>query len=206
MTMEFSAKQISELLSGKVEGNPSVTVNRLSKIEEGEPGSLTFLANPKYTPYIYSTKASVVIVDQDFQPEKELATTLVRVESAYQSFAKLLEVYNQIRNDKKGIEQPSFISPGAVLGKDCYVGAFAYIGANCRIGDNVKIYPHVYIGENVSVGDGSTLFPGAKVYSDCVLGKKVTLHAGVIIGADGFGFAPNSANSYDKVAQIGNVI
>jgi UDP-3-O-[3-hydroxymyristoyl] glucosamine N-acyltransferase len=178
----------------------------LSKIEEGEPGSLTFLANPKYTPYVYSTKASVVIVDKDFVPEKKTGATLVRVDSAYQSFAKLLDVYNSILRDKKGIEQPSYIASSAVLGNDCYVGAFAYIGENVRIGNGVKIYPHAYVGDNVVIGDGSTLFSGAKVYSDCVLGAGVALHAGVVIGADGFGFAPVNGNDYRKVAQIGNVV
>lgn len=204
--MEFSAQQISDLLAGQVDGNPTATVNRLSKIEEGEPGSLTFLANPKYTPFVYTTRASVVIVDKDFQPEKEIAATLVRVESAYQSFAKLLDLYNQIRRDKKGIEEPSFIAPSSVLGENCYVGAFAYIGENVRMGDRVKIYPHAYIGDNVSIGPDTTIFAGAKVYSDCVIGTAVTLHSGVVVGADGFGFAPNSENNYQKVAQIGNVI
>lgn len=204
--MEFTAQQISDLLQGTVDGDASAKVNRLSKIEEGEPGSLTFLANPKYTSFIYSTRASVVIVDRSFVPEQPVTATLVRVESAYQAFAKLLEIYNQIRRDKKGVEQPSFISASATVGKDVYIGAFAYIGEQVRIGQNVKIYPHVYIGDNVTIGDNTTLFPGVKVYSDCIIGHDCTLHAGVIIGADGFGFAPNSENNYQKVAQIGNVI
>ncbi len=204
--MEFTAQQISDLLGGIIEGDPASKVNRLSKIEEGEPGSLTFLANPKYTAFIYDTLASIVIVDRDFQPEKKVAATMVRVESAYAAFAKLLDLYNQIRRDKKGVEQPSFIATSAKLGDNCYVGAFAYIGENVRIGNHVKIYPHVYVGDNVIIGDNTTLFPGAKIYSDCVVGKDCTIHAGVIIGADGFGFAPNSENNYQKVAQIGNVI
>lgn len=204
--MEFSAQQISDLLGGKVDGNGSVSVNRLSKIEEGEPGSLTFLANPKYTPYIYSTQASIVIVDQDFVPEQPLTATLIRVPSAYQAFAKLLEIYNQIRNDKKGVEQPSFVDASSILGKDIYIGAFAYIGKNVKLGDNVKIYPHAYVGDNVVIGDNTTLFSGAKVYSDCIIGAHCTIHSGTVIGADGFGFAPNSENNYQKVAQIGNVI
>jgi UDP-3-O-[3-hydroxymyristoyl] glucosamine N-acyltransferase len=204
--MEFSAQQISDLLGGKVDGNGSVSVNRLSKIEEGEPGSLTFLANPKYTPYIYSTQASIVIVDQDFVPEQPLTATLIRVPSAYQAFAKLLEIYNQIRNDKKGVEQPSFVDASSILGKDIYIGAFAYIGKNVKLGDNVKIYPHTYVGDNVVIGDNTTLFSGAKVYSDCIIGAHCTIHSGTVIGADGFGFAPNSENNYQKVAQIGNVI
>ncbi len=204
--MEFSAQQISDLLGGKVEGDAAVKVNRLSKIEEGEPGSLTFLANPKYTSFIYSTQASIAIVDESFQPEKSLSLTLIRVPSAYQAFAKLLDIYNQIRNDKKGIEQPSFITSSAQLGESCYVGAFAYIGSNVRLGNNVKIYPHVFVGDNVVIGDNTTLFSGAKVYADCVIGSHCTIHSGTVIGADGFGFAPNSENNYQKVAQIGNVI
>lgn len=204
--MEFSAQQISELLGGKVDGDATVKVNRLSKIEEGEQGSLTFLANPKYTSFIYTTAASIAIVDEDFTPEKPLSLTLIRVPSAYQAFAKLLDIYNQIRNDKKGIEQPAFIDPSAQLGEGCYVGAFAYLGNNVRLGNNVKIYPHAYVGDNVVIGDNTTLFSGAKVYADCVIGAHCTVHSGTIIGADGFGFAPNSDNNYQKVAQIGNVI
>lgn len=203
--MEFTARQISELLSGSISGDPEARVSRLSKIEEGTPGSLSFLANPKYTEFIYSTKASVVIVGPDFQPEQPVSATLIRVADAYASFAKLLEMYNQISRDKKGIEQPSFISDSAKVGSDVYVGAFAYIGANAVIGDQVKIYPGVYIGDNVTVGNGTTLFAGVKIYSDCIIGASCTLHAGVVIGADGFGFAPASG-SYNKVAQIGNVI
>lgn len=204
--MEFTAKQISDLLHGTIDGDPQVKVNSLSKIEEGKPGSLSFLANPKYTSFIYETKASLVIVDNDFKPEHPVAATLIRVENAYQGFVKLLEIYNQIQRDKKGVESPSFISASAQIGTDCYIGAFAYIGNNARIGNNVKIYPQVYIGDNVVVGDNTTLFAGAKVYSDCVIGKDCTLHTGTVIGADGFGFAPNSENNYQKVAQIGNVI
>lgn len=204
--MEFTAKQIADLLKGKIEGNESAVVNRLDKIEEGREGGLTFLANPKYTPFIYSTKASVVIVDSTFVPEQAITSTLIRVESAYKSFVQLLEIYNQIQRDKKGIEQPSFIAASAKIGKDIYVGAFAYVGENATIGNNVKIYPHVYVGDNVVIGDNTTLFAGARIYSDCLIGKDCTIHSGSIIGADGFGFTPNSENQYNKVAQIGNVI
>lgn len=203
--MEFTARQISDILSGTITGDPETKVSRLSKIEEGTPGSLTFLANPKYTEFIYSTGASVVIVANDFTPEKPISATLIRVADAYGSFAKLLEVYNQIQKNKKGIEQPSFIAPTAKTGSDIYVGAFAYVGHNSVIGDRVKIYPGAYVGDNVTIGNDSTLYAGVKVYSDCVIGTSCTLHAGVIIGADGFGFAPSSG-SYQKVAQIGNVI
>jgi len=203
--MEFTAQQISHLLQGTIEGDSQVTVTRLSKIEEGIPGSLSFLANPKYAEYIYSTKASIVIVGNDFVPEKRISSTLIRVSDPYASFAKLLEMYNQVFRDKKGIEQPSYISETASMGADCYLGAFAYLGNNVKVGNRVKIYPNCYLGDNVSIGDDTTLFPGVKIYSDCVIGNFCTLHAGVIIGADGFGFAPASG-SYNKVAQIGNVI
>jgi UDP-3-O-[3-hydroxymyristoyl] glucosamine N-acyltransferase len=204
--MEFTAKQINELLNGSVEGNESVRVNRLSKIEEGQEGSLSFLANPKYTAYIYNTQASIVIVNKDFLPEQPIRSTLIRVENAYNSFVQLLEIYNRIQLDKKGIEQMSFISPSAKLGNDCYVGSFAYIGQNVTVGNNVRIYPQVFIGDNVEIGDNTTLFAGVKVYSDCKIGGDCTLHAGTVVGADGFGFNPNSENEYKKVAQIGNVI
>ena len=203
--MEFTAQQIADLLQGTVEGSPDVKVSTLAKIEEGTPGSLTFLANPAYTPFIYSTQASVVIVNRDFQAEKEISATLVRVENAYQSFAKLLEVYNTIRRNKTGIEQMSFIDPSVNVGEDVYVGAFAYVGKDVKLGNRVKIYPNCFIGDNCTIGDDTTLFPGVKIYSDCVIGKDVTLHAGVVIGGDGFGFQPNNGN-YQKVAQIGNVI
>jgi len=205
--MEFTVRQISDLLQGRIEGDENAKVNRLSKIEEGAPASLSFLANPKYQHHIYSTKATAVIVNDDFELERPLnKTTLIRVNNAYESFVKLLEIYNQVQLNKKGIEQPSFISETAKLGADCYVGAFAYVGNHALIGKNVKIYPQVYIGDNVVIGDNTTLFAGVKVYSDCMIGANCTLHTGTVIGADGFGFTPNSENSYKKVPQIGNVI
>jgi UDP-3-O-[3-hydroxymyristoyl] glucosamine N-acyltransferase len=203
--MEFTAQQIADLLQGQVDGDPGAKVSRLSKIEEGTPGSLSFLANPAYTPHIYKTAASVVIVNRDFQADSPITATLVRVENAYQSFAKLLEVYNTISRDKKGVESNAFIDSSATIGKDVYVGGLAYIGKNVKIGDNAKIYPHCYVGDNVTIGANTTLFPGVKVYSDCEIGKDCTFHAGVIIGSDGFGFQPQG-ESYQKVAQIGNVI
>jgi len=203
--MEFTARQISDILSGTIVGDPGAIVNNLSKIEEGLPGTLSFLANPKYTEYIYTTRASVVIVGKDFNPEKPVSATLIKVDDAYASFAKLLEMYNQVVRDKKGIEQPCYIDKSAKIGNDIYVGAFAYIGKNAKIGNRVKLYPNVYVGDNVVIGDDTTLFPGTIIYSDCIIGKAVTIHAGVVIGADGFGFAPSSG-SYNKVAQIGNVV
>jgi UDP-3-O-[3-hydroxymyristoyl] glucosamine N-acyltransferase len=206
--MEFSANQIAQLLGGTLEGNPEIKVNQLSKIEEGVTGGLSFLANPQYVHYLYTTDASVVIINKDFRLEKAVKNTctLIRVENAYQAFTKLLEMYSQLQRDKKGIEQGSFIDSTSVLGNDVYVAATAYIGKKCKIGNNVKIYPHVYVGDNVEIGDNTTLFAGVKVYSDCKIGKECMMHSGVIIGSDGFGFAPNSENNYKKVPQIGNVI
>lgn len=207
--MEFSAQQIAALLNGEVEGDENRIVTNLSKIEEGAPGTLSFLANPAYTNYIYTTDASIVIVNKTLVLDKPVKATctLIRVDNAYESFAKLLELYTQIKGKKTGIEQPSFISPNASLGTDCYVGAFAYIGQQARIGNNVKIYPHVYIGDNVSIGDNTVLFSGVKVYHDCVIGPGCIVHAGTVIGSDGFGFAPNSeGQAFAKVPQIGNVV
>lgn len=206
--MEFRAKQIAELLKGTVEGNENVIVSSLSKIEEGKPGSISFLSNPLYTPYIYNTDASVVILNTTVVLEKPVkpSCTLIRVEDAYGSFARLLEIYYDITQNKKGIEQPSFISASANFGKDCYIGAFVYIGENVKIGNNVKLYPHCYIGDNVTIGDNSCLYSGVKVYYDCIIGKNCTIHASTVIGSDGFGFAPNSENNYKKIPQIGNVL
>jgi UDP-3-O-[3-hydroxymyristoyl] glucosamine N-acyltransferase len=204
--MEFTASQIAELLNGKVEGNPDVRVSRLSKIEEGNPGSLSFLANPKYTQYIYNTNASIVIVNDDFKLEKPVDSTLIRVPDAYTSFARLLEYYDKIKKDISGISNLSFIAGSAEVGKNVYVGEYAYIGNNASIGDNVKIHPQVFIGDNVTIGEGSILYAGTRVYSDNIIGSNCTLHSGVIIGSDGFGFAPQQTSDYRKVAQIGNVI
>ena len=206
--MNFSAQQIASLLNGTVEGNPESAVNNLSKIEEGKAGTLSFLANPAYTPYIYETNASIVIVNKTLKLDKPVKATctLIRVEDAYGSFAQLLEMYNQVKNNKKGIEQPSFISQTAKLGNDCYVAAFAYISDNVVIGKNVKIYPHAFIGDNCKIGDNTVLFAGVKIYTETVIGNDCTLHAGCVVGSDGFGFAPNSENNYKKVPQIGNVI
>ena len=204
--LEFTAQNIADLIGGKVEGNSEEKVNTLSKIEEGRVGSLCFLSNPAYAPHIYTTLASVVIVNNDFVPENKIAATLIRVENAYHAFAKLLEVYNQIKNNKTGIEQPSFISATAKIGLNVYIGAFAYIGDDAIIGDNTKVFPQSFIGDNAVIGANCTLFSGVKIYSDCKVGNHVTLHSGVIIGGDGFGFAPNSEGNYNKVPQIGNVV
>jgi UDP-3-O-[3-hydroxymyristoyl] glucosamine N-acyltransferase len=204
--MEFTAQQIADLLHGSVEGDPQVKVNRLSKIEEGEPGSLTFLANPKYEEFIYSTNASLVIVDEQFVPEREVKANLIKVKDPYKSFAVLLDTYNKISMSKEGLENPHTIADSAQIGENTYIGAFVYIGENSVIGNRVKLFPGVYIGDNVTIGDDTFLFPGVKVYSDCVIGKDCRIHAGVVIGGDGFGFAPQDDSNYLKVAQIGNVI
>ncbi|MEM8764336.1 MAG: UDP-3-O-(3-hydroxymyristoyl)glucosamine N-acyltransferase [Bacteroidota bacterium] len=204
--MKFTATQIAGILEGEVDGNPEIAVHKLSKIEEGEQGSLTFLANPKYTSFIYSTKASITIVNKDFVPEQQLSTTLIKVEDAYKSFSKLLEYYNQVKSNKVGVEQPSFVSETASYGEGFYLGAFSYLSDNVKIGNNVKIYPNVYIGENVTIADNVVVFAGAKIYSDSIIGKECVIHSGVIIGADGFGFTPNEKGEYSKVPQTGNVI
>ncbi|MFV8376515.1 UDP-3-O-(3-hydroxymyristoyl)glucosamine N-acyltransferase [Flavobacterium sp. LB1P62] len=204
--MKFTAEQIAGILEGEVVGNPMAEVFRLSKIEEGAEGSLTFLSNPKYLNYIYSTKASVTIVNDTFVPESPLATTLIKVQDAYAAFSKLLEYYNQVKLNKSGIEQPSFLSPSVKYGDNLYLGSFSYVGQNVVLGKNVKIYPNCFIGDNVVMGDNVILFAGAKIYSETVIGNNCTIHSGAIIGADGFGFAPNPDGTYTKIPQIGNVI
>lgn len=204
--MKFTATQIAGILEGDIIGDPEVEVTKLSKIEEGTQGSLTFLANPKYTSFIYSTKASITIVNKDFSPENDISTTLIKVEDAYKSFSKLLEYYNEVKMNKSGIEQPSSISESARYGDNIYVGAFSYIGENVQIGENVKIYPNTYIGDNVAIGSNVTIFSGAKIYSECIVGNNCVINSGAIIGADGFGFTPNENGEYVKVPQTGNVI
>lgn len=204
--MKFSAAQIAEILEGDVVGNPDEEVSKLSKIEEGTKGSLTFLANPKYTHHIYNTQASITIVNNDFEPEESVSTTLIKVEDAYKSFSKLLEYYNQIKMNKTGIEQPCSISDSATYGDNIYLGAFSYVGDNVKIGNNTKIYPNSYIGDNVTIGDNVVIFSGAKIHSDCIIGNYCVINSGAVIGADGFGFAPNEKGEYNKVPQIGNVI
>ncbi|HRY33369.1 MAG TPA: UDP-3-O-(3-hydroxymyristoyl)glucosamine N-acyltransferase [Bacteroidales bacterium] len=204
--MEFSAKQIAELLQADIEGDPEVRVNRLAKIEEGEPGSLSFLANPKYTPFIYTTGADIVIVSQDFKAEQTIHATLLRVKDAYAAFARLLEVYQQALKKRTGISERAYLAETAVYGEKLYAGEFAWIGEGVRIGKHVQIFPHVYVGDHVVIGDHTILHPGVKVLHDCVIGSHCILHAGAVIGADGFGFAPNTGQQYDKVPQTGNVV
>ncbi len=204
--MEFSAKQIADFLNGEVEGNEDVKVNTISKIEEAQPGSLSFLANPAYAPWIYKTKASIILVNNDFKPENAVNSTIVRVENAYNALAELLNMYRQSMPEKQGISSLASVADNAKLGKDIYIADFAYVDKNVIIGSKAKIYPHCYIGENVSIGENTIIYPGVKVYDNCVIGNDCTIHSGAVIGADGFGFAPQSDSNYKKIAQIGNVI
>ena len=204
--MNFTAEQIAEILEGDIVGNPNAEVSKLSKIEEGEKGSLTFLSNPKYNPYLYTTKASIAIVNKSFIPEKEIETTLIKVDDAYTAFSKILEFYNEVKNNKSGREQPHFIAKSATIGSNEYIGAFAYIGENVKMGENVKIYPNVYVGDNVVIGNNCSLFSGVKIYSETQIGNHCVIHSGAIIGSDGFGFAPNKEGVYNKIPQTGNVI
>lgn len=204
--MDFSARQIAEFLQGKLEGDPEVKVSRIAKIEEGEPGSLTFLANPSYTQHIYKTNASIVLVREEFSPEQPINSVLIRVKDPYGALAKLLELYKNSIPEKTGISELAFISPKARVGVDVYIGEFVYIGDGAVIGEGARLYPHCYIGDDARVGENTTLFSGVRVYDNSQIGNNCTLHANAVIGADGFGFAPQSDNNYMKVAQIGNVI
>jgi UDP-3-O-[3-hydroxymyristoyl] glucosamine N-acyltransferase len=206
--MKFSAQQIAGMLGGQVEGNPEVLVDNLSKIEEGKPGTLTFLANPKYAHYIYETKASIAIVSNDFVAENALPSdlTLVRVADAYASFAKLLEAYNSLKKPQPSIHKASVIADTSSVGEGVHIAAFVVVGENAKIGKGCIIHAGSVVGDNVILGEGTVLYAGVKVYPDCTIGAHCTLHSGVVIGGDGFGFAPNSENNYSKVPQIGNVI
>ncbi len=204
--MEFKAQSIADFLGGTVEGDANVSVSDVAKIEEGRPGTLTFLSNPKYNKYVYETEASIVIVNQDIELEAPVKATLIRVPDAYKAFASLLELVQQAKGNKVGIENPSFIDASATIGKDVYIGAFAYIGKNVTVGNYVKIYPHTYVGDNTTIGNDSILFAGVKIYEDTRIGAACILHAGAVIGADGFGFAPKDDGTYQKIPQVGNVI
>lgn len=204
--MQFTAKEVCFLLHGTLEGNPESVVSVLAKIEDAQSGSLSFVANPKYENFLYTTNASVVIINDDLLLDKPVCATLIRVPDAYSAFSVFLEKFNSIKLNKTGIEQPSFIHPDANIGEDVYIGAFAYISSDAVIGNGSKIYPHTYIGDNVVVGNQTTLFSGVKVYQDCVIGNRVIIHASAVIGSDGFGFAPQTDGAYSKISQIGNVI
>lgn len=202
--MEFTAKQIAELIHGSIEGDENAKINTFAKIEEGKKGAISFLSNPKYTHYIYETESSVVLINNDVVLEKPTNATLIRVENAYECVAQLLQIYESMKPKKSGIDSLAFVSPSAKIGKDCYIGAFAYVGDNAEIGDGCQIYPHAVIYDNVKIGNNSTLYPNVSIYHDCKIGNNVVIHSGTVIGADGFGFAPN-ADGYDKIPQIGIV-
>ena len=202
--MEFSAKQIAEFIHGKIEGDENATVNTFAKIEEGKKGAISFLSNPKYTHYLYDTESSVVLVDEALELTRQTKATLIRVSNAYESVAKLLQLYESMKPKKQGIDSMAFVSSTAKIGEGCYVGAFAYIGDNVEIGDNCQIYPHATIYDNTKIGNNCIIYPNASIYHDCRIGNNVTLHSGCVIGADGFGFAP-SQDGYDKIPQIGIV-
>lgn len=203
--MEITVGQIAALVNGVVEGNPDIKINNYSKIEEGKPGCLTFLANPKYEHYIYDTQASVVLVRKDFVAEKELTTTLIRVDNPYATIAQLLNMVGAMQQQKKGVEEPVFVAKDVNIPDDVYIGTFSYVAKGVVLGRNVKIYPQCYIGDNVTIGDNVILYPGVKIYHECKIGNNCILHSGVVIGADGFGFAPENG-AYKKIAQIGNVV
>jgi UDP-3-O-[3-hydroxymyristoyl] glucosamine N-acyltransferase len=204
--MTFTAEQLASILKGTVIGNPEVTVCNFSKIEEGQPGTLSFLSNPKYTEYIYTTKSSIVLVNKDFKADKAITATLIKVEDAYKSLAILLSLVEQNKEKKTGIDPLAFISKTATVGKNVYIGPFAFIGENVVIGNDSSIYPHTFLGDNVEIANNTLLFSGVKIYENCLIGSNCIIHAGTVIGSDGFGFAPNASGGYDKIAQIGNVI
>ncbi|NDV81192.1 UDP-3-O-(3-hydroxymyristoyl)glucosamine N-acyltransferase [Bacteroides sp. 51] len=203
--MEFSAKQIASFIQGEIIGNENATVNTFAKIEEGIPGAISFLANPKYTPYIYTTQSSIVLVNRDFNPEKEIDTTLIKVDNAYESLAKLMSLYEASKPRKQGIDSLAFVAPSAKIGENAYIGPFAYIGENTVIGDNTMIHPHTYVGDDVKVGNNCILYPNTTVYHGCRIGNECIIHSGAVIGSDGFGFAP-TADGYEKIPQIGIAI
>lgn len=203
--MEFSAQQIADVLHGSVVGDSTVSVTNFSKIEEGKAGTLTFLANPKYEHFIYQTEASIVLVNNDFEPSTPVKATLVKVPNAYVALATLLNMVEQAKGKKKGIDSTAFISATATIETDSYIGSFAYIGENVKIGKNCQIYPHAYIGDQVTIDDECIIYPHVTIYEGCTIGKNCILHAGSVIGADGFGFAPEGEN-YKKIPQLGNVV
>ncbi|MCR9017219.1 UDP-3-O-(3-hydroxymyristoyl)glucosamine N-acyltransferase [Aquiflexum gelatinilyticum] len=205
--MEFSLGQIAELISGKVEGDSSLKVSRLDKIQEGLPGGISFLSNEKYESFIYDTKATAVIVSESFEPQRPISTNLIRVKNAYEGFTLLLEAYAMmVTSGKSGTEEPSFFDPTSTIGKDFYRGAFSYVGKNCLLGDSVKIYPNVYIGNMVKIGNNTIIHAGVKIYDNTQIGNNCEIHPGAVIGGDGFGFAPLPDGSYKKIPQLGNVV
>ncbi len=205
-SMEFTARQIAEYLQGEIEGDPSVKVHGFSKIEEGRPGTLSFFSNPKYSRYLYQSQASLIIVNRDFKPEREMKATLIRVDNAYESMARLMALAEERTTKEAGISPLAFISESAVIGENAYIAPFVYIGRNVTIGRNACIYSHASIEDGTKVGDNFTMYNGARIYKDCIIGNFCTLHAGAVVGGDGFGFAPTSDGSYKKIPQMGNVV
>ena len=203
--MEFTAKQIADLIGGRVEGNENATINTFAKIEEGKPGAISFLSNPKYTHYIYDTQSSVVLINEDVELEKPVVVTLIRVKNAYESVAKLLQFYDSMKPRKTGVDSTASISDKAKIGENVYIGAYAVVGDGAVIGNDTQIYPHTVVGDDVKIGHKCTIYPNVTIYQGCQLGNNVTIHAGSVIGADGFGFAPNT-EGYDKIPQIGIVV
>ncbi len=204
--MEFTAEMIAGFLGGEIAGDPQAKVSTIAKIEEGAPGALSFLSNPKYEHYIYDSDSSIVIVNKTFEPKQAVKATMIKVDDAYACFAKLLELYEASKPQKKGVSDKASISASASYGVECYIGDFAFIGDNAKVGDNCKIYPQVYVGDRVRMGDNVTLFPGVRIYEDCVIGNNVVINAGTVIGADGFGWAPGADGKYSRIPQLGNVV
>ena len=204
--MEFSAEMIAGLLSGEVVGDSNASIYTVSSIEGGKEGGLAYLSNPRFEPYLYTTKCSVVLVERDFEPKQEVAATLVKVDNVNACVLRLLEMYNAMKPQKKGVSKLASVSESATIGKDCYIGDFAVVEAGAVVGDGAKIYPQCYVGDNVKIGNGTTLYAGVKIYEGCSIGANCILHAGAVIGADGFGFAPNAEGGFDKIPQLGNVI
>jgi len=204
--MKFKAQMIASFLKGEIDGNPEVEVENISKIEEGKPGTLSFLSNPKYEKFIYETQASIVLVNKDFKADKPISATLIRVENAYEAFASLLELYQQAKPQKSGINKLASVHEDTLIGEDVYIGDFTVIESKVKIGNKVKIYPQVYVGEGVEIGDGTLIYPGVKIYEGCKIGKNCIIHSGTVIGSDGFGFAPQADKTYKKIPQIGIVL
>ncbi|HYG02062.1 MAG TPA: UDP-3-O-(3-hydroxymyristoyl)glucosamine N-acyltransferase [Chryseosolibacter sp.] len=205
--MEFTINQVAVMLGGEVKGNGSDKINMLAKIQDAKKGQIAFLSNPKYEQFIYTTKASAVIVKKDFQPKREIESTLILVDDPYTSFTALLEQYHKMLTfQKSGVEQPSYIGENSSVGQDVYRAAFSYIGNNVRIGNNVKLYPHAYIGDDVIIGDNTVIHAGVKIYSGARVGKFCVIHSGTVIGSDGFGFAPQADGTYKTIPQLGNVV
>jgi UDP-3-O-[3-hydroxymyristoyl] glucosamine N-acyltransferase len=204
--MEFTAATIAGFLKGEIEGDPDIKVHTIAKIEEGQEGAISFLANPKYEHFIYTTGSSIVLVNRDFKPSEKISATLIRVENSYEAFASLLRLVDQARPRKKGIHSTAIIENSATIGSDVYIGPYSYIGENCAIGEGCSVYPHVYIGDNSRLGKNCTINPGVTIYHDCIIGDGCIVHAGSVIGSDGFGFAPQSESEFMKIPQLGNVV